>query len=524
MNDKRYRYILYTITLVIIATIGIQFYWNYKNYLVNKQQFVNDVQTSLDKAVDDYYADLAKKTTIAFSLNGLTSKNAFKEGSQFSEILKNIDSKNKQFKSLDSLNTDHIEGVTFFRGLSADSMRNAQDYNTSIKSSISTSKISKEKTTLSNITARDVTTLTQKVFVSINNDTLDIKKVDSILKIDLLRKNITADYNLTYKDHKHKETTNIKLAKVTYSDIKKDSLKSKDSWVFNNSWRSGLRAYSKSSFLPTGNELEINFTNETKAVLQRMLGGISISSLLILAVISCLFYLLKIIKHQKQLAEVKNDLISNITHEFKTPIATIGVALEGINSFNIIEDKEKTKTYIDLSSNQLSKLNVMVEKLLETATLDSENLELNKEDIDIAALLATLCSRYQTYNSTKTVQTRFKIESLIAKVDIFHFENALNNILDNAIKYGGDSIKIDLIPNMNTFNINISDNGTSLNKINKERIFEKFYRVSKGNQHDVKGFGIGLYYTKSIIEKHDGKINLDLSNKLTSFKIELPNV
>ena len=176
-----------------------------------------------------------------------------------------------------------------------------------------------------------------------------------------------------------------------------------------------------------------------------------------------------------------------------------------------------------MSSNQLSKLNIMVEKLLETATLDSESLELNKEEIDVVALLTSLSSRYQTHNITKTIQTSFKVENLIAKVDIFHFENALNNILDNAIKYGGDIITVDLIPNKNSFNINISDNGNSLTKASKERIFEKFYRVPKGNKHDVKGFGIGLYYTKSIIEKHDGNISLDLNNKLTTFKIELPN-
>ena len=95
------------------------------------------------------------------------------------------------------------------------------------------------------------------------------------------------------------------------------------------------------------------------------------------------------------MAEVKNDLISNITHEFKTPIATIGVALESINSFNGIDDKAKTKKYINMSSTQLSKLNIMVEKLLETATLDSDSLELKKEKIDCIELLNTLINRYQ---------------------------------------------------------------------------------------------------------------------------------
>ena len=248
-----------------------------------------------------------------------------------------------------------------------------------------------------------------------------------------------------------------------------------------------------------------------------------ISSILVLAVISCLFYLLKIIRNQKQLAEVKNDLISNITHEFKTPIATIGVALESISNFNGIDDKEKTKKYINMSSDQLNKLNLMVEKLLETATLDSDNLSLNKELININDLLNSLLNRYSIQFPNKTFNLNLMVENLMAKVDAFHFENAVNNILDNAVKYGGDIISITLLSKGENFDITIADNGNSIDKTNKSRIFEKFYRIPKGNTHDVKGFGIGLYYTKTIVEKHNGSINLDLSNNLTSFKITLPN-
>ena len=125
------------------------------------------------------------------------------------------------------------------------------------------------------------------------------------------------------------------------------------------------------------------------------LSGILLSLLLSIAIISCLFYLLKTIKHQKQIAEVKNDLISNITHEFKTPISTIGVALESIKNFNVIDDKEKTKSYLEMSSTQLNKLNVMVEKLLETATLDSEDLDLNKDEIDIVVLISALLEKHK---------------------------------------------------------------------------------------------------------------------------------
>ena len=123
----------------------------------------------------------------------------------------------------------------------------------------------------------------------------------------------------------------------------------------------------------------------------------------------------------------------------------------------------------------------------------------------------------------KTFNNNMQLESLVINADIFHIENALNNVLDNAVKYGGDIITIDLLPKSNNFDILISDNGSSLTKANKDQIFEQFYRVPKGNTHDVKGFGIGLYYTKTIIEKHNGSINLELNKNSTTFKITLPN-
>lgn len=511
MNDQRYKYILYTIVLVIVVTIGIQVYWNFKNYQINKQQLINDVQVSLDKAVDDYYADLAQKTTLGFSFNGKGHKEVFKQGGKFRKLLSTIDESEGSFKNLDSISINFIDDITVLRGLKADSMmkhyteRHKPVSLDSIKATLRNTKQVRDSSDISNLEM-----LTSKIVISITNDTLNLKKIDGNLKSELSRKNISVDYQLNYKQPEYSFNTsnNLIIVKTDTTDLGNGTL---------------LNVLSKSSFLPKESELSIDFTNETKVVLKRMLGGISISTLLVLAVISCLFYLLKIIKHQKQLAEVKNDLISNITHEFKTPIATIGVALESINNFNGIDDKEKTKKYINMSSEQLNKLNIMVEKLLETATLDSDSLELNKDQIDIVDLLNTLSNRYKIQYPEKEFQTNFRADSLMASVDVFHFENALNNIFDNAVKYGGNIIFIDLILKKDLFHINISDNGNSLSKDNKERIFEKFYRVTEGNTHNVKGFGIGLYYTKTIIEKHEGIISLEIEHNLTTFKISLPN-
>ncbi|MUU77806.1 sensor histidine kinase [Winogradskyella endarachnes] len=516
MNAKTHKWILYAIVALIMTTICIQIYWNFKNYQANKQQLINDVQVSLDKAVDDYYAALAERTTIGVFLEGDQQKNAFKEGGKLENFFKTIDKDSFDIKDLDSLDANAIKGVTIMTGFSADSMSDVIDrklkpikikdfnFNTNAKEKAKDSiKVFPFKNKIDSIKIEDASefeVLTSKIVVSINNDSLDLVEIDSLVNIELLRKKLYLNYNLHFYD-----ATKTKLDSVKIPPEK-------------------LSTTSKSTFLPKRSTLYISFSNETITILKRSLGGILVSTLLVLAVISCLFFLLKIIRDQKQLAEVKNDLISNITHEFKTPIATISAALESINNFNAIEDKEKTKKYLKMSSEQLEKLNVMVEKILETATLDSNNLDLKKEKINLSELLLALTHRYKVQFLEKTINSNFQLENIIINADIFHIENALNNIFDNAIKYGGKEITVALKANKTNCTILISDNGTSLTKTNKEQIFDKFYRVPKGNKHDVKGFGIGLYYTKTIIEKHNGSISLDLNNNLTTFKITLPNV
>ncbi len=513
MNDAKYRYTLYLIIVVIIATIGIQTYWNYKNYQSNKEQLIKDVQTSLDKSVDDYYTNLAQATTLGLKLDGNAQQGVFEDGGFLDELAKSIDDSNDQFQTLDSVKFGNVEGVTVLRGRQVDSMNAADrkpdnkvspdEFRKQMKELKGEQSVDSLKVDLSNFEI-----LTSKIVISIKNDTLDLKKVDSLLRSDLKRKQIDLEYRLDFNDSINTNTTNVKV-------IAHDSI--------NHNYKFFLSNTSKSTFLPKNSELKIIYENETWVVLKRSLMGILISTLLVLAVISSLFYLLKIIKQQKQLAEVKNDLISNITHEFKTPIATIGVALESIQNFDALNDKDKTNTYLNMSNEQLSKLNTMVEKLLETATLDSENLELNKDSYNISQVISSIIEKYKIQNEHKTINVALDPE-VMCNVDVFHFENAINNVIDNAFKYGGEIVDIVLSKQGSTVHISISDNGKTLTKANKDKIFEKFYRVPKGNTHDVKGFGIGLYYTKTIIEKHDGKITLDLSKERTTFKIELPYV
>ena len=499
MNDSRYRWILYVIVFVILGTIGIQVFWNYKNYLINKQQFVNEVQISLDNAVETYFANLAEETSVRWAFRRDFEEDFLVGNESADSILHRFEFK----KTPDSINIEIVDGTTTYHGIKGDTIFDViQKQDSSINrhsNKVLIKGLSRFKPDSSS--QRDLELLTSKVIVSLANDTLLLSQIDTLLKAELNRKNLNINYGLSFKDP---------VDNIPY--INKHTIES-----------TSLSTVSKSTYLPNNSALKVYFANETKVILKRILSGILVSIILVLAVISCLFYLLKIIRHQKQLSEVKNDLISNITHEFKTPIATIGVALESIKDFKVIDDKEKTKKYLNMSSDQLGKLNVMVEKLLETATLDSDSLKLIKEKCNIIDLLNNVVEKHQMQTEAKTIIFKSTSKEVMASIDVFHFENAINNVIDNAIKYGGDEIFVNLKQNAKTVEVSISDNGNTLTKANKDKIFEQFYRIPKGNTHNVKGFGIGLYYTKKVIEKHGGTIHLELNNKLATFKISFPN-
>lgn len=493
MLERKYKNTIYFITLTIIVTIAAQVYWNVKNYEVNKQQVANQIQTSFDNAVEKYFAGIAKNDVFR-TINAETFPNKRVE----------VSISNHNYTS-----EVWIQGIgdTISRKSKRNLLQPTFGHSRPIVlkeiDSLDTPQISIFRNEIDSL---DLKQFTSKILFSFIMDDVELKKIDSLFHLELQRKKIALQYGFQLIDKNPlSEKTSIKTYNL-------DDFPTEFQSVISNS-----------PFTSTHSILELRYTNTTTSILKRMFGSILLSLILSGIIIGCLLFLLSIISKQKQLAEVKNDLISNITHEFKTPIATIGVALESIKDFNVIDDVEKTENYLDISNNQLSKLNLMVEKLLETASLDSDNLTLDKVEVNISNLLQTIVEKHQMQTKEQKLTFNKLISIVLAKVDVFHFENAVNNIIDNAIKYGGNDITIKLNQENSRITISISDNGNSLTKDNKEKIFEQFYRVPKGNTHDIKGFGIGLYYAKKIVEKHQGIITLELNKNLTTFKILLPN-
>ena len=251
-----------------------------------------------------------------------------------------------------------------------------------------------------------------------------------------------------------------------------------------------------------------------------------ISTIVFLVLIFFGFSLATIIK-QKRLSEVITDFINNMTHELKTPIATISLSSEMIMRLENDDDLEKAKKYAGIIFKENKRLETQVERVLNISTLDTENTTLNKKSLDFHELLVEVKDTFdfnQLANGGKILiennASVFKIQA-----DPIHITNVVYNLLDNAVKYCTTKpfISITTKNERNYLVIEIKDNGIGIRKEDLKMIFDKFYRVSTGNIHDIKGFGLGLFYVKLIINEHNGSI--DVKSKLgegSTFTIKLP--
>ena len=341
--------------------------------------------------------------------------------------------------------------------------------------------------------------LVSRVILSLKTDSLEMNEFNKFLQEEIRAREIEVEHAFTFQSKGggvQKYNAGF-LPKATYSTT------------------------ARSPYLSEGSSLRLYYGDLTESVLKKNFLGLFLSGLLITAVVACLFFLLKIISRQKQLSELREDLISNITHEFKTPISTVKVALEGIENFSGRDDLQKRQNYLQVANNHLEKLEFMVDKLLETATL-KDNLQLDFERVELVAQLDELVQNHRKLAPEKSLCMSSEVNQLYITSDAFHLSNAINNVLDNAVKYGGNEIEVKLGTNKGLVEITVGDNGKDLAAAHAAHIFEKFYRVPKGNVHNVKGFGIGLYYTKQIVEGHGGTIEV-VANGATQVIIRLPN-
>jgi two-component system, OmpR family, phosphate regulon sensor histidine kinase PhoR len=274
-------------------------------------------------------------------------------------------------------------------------------------------------------------------------------------------------------------------------------------------------------------KLSVIFPERTNYVLGSMvwiLGGSMLFSLFILATFGLSLYF---IIRQKKISEMKSDFINNMTHEFKTPIATISLAADTITNSKVINDETSIRHFIGMIKKENSRMNKKVETILQIASLDKKELEFRYENVSVHTIIqhALETIEIQVHQRNGKINLNLNAEVPFIYGDSEHLTNLVNNLLDNAIKYSPDLPEITI----RTKNcekgiiLSVEDKGIGMTKAVQSKIFERFYRQSSGNVHDVKGFGLGLNYARSIIEAHKGTISVfSEPGKGSRFEIFLP--
>ncbi len=250
-------------------------------------------------------------------------------------------------------------------------------------------------------------------------------------------------------------------------------------------------------------------------------------AIVMLIVFSFFIYSVWVILKQKKLSEMKNDFIGNMTHELKTPISTIALSSEVINDPGIVNEPDRLREYARIIRSENERLRSQVERVLQLATLDKDQLEMKRERVDMHRVIDEVADHFKLPLMEREVRLSIekKADPHTVLGDRIHLTNALTNLLDNALKYGPDrsTIRVRTATKGAFLTIEVIDNGIGIKKEDQKYIFERFYRVHTGNVHNVKGFGLGLHYVQQIAKAHEGRVTVKSEiGKGSTFTLELP--
>jgi two-component system phosphate regulon sensor histidine kinase PhoR len=283
----------------------------------------------------------------------------------------------------------------------------------------------------------------------------------------------------------------------------------------------------QNSFLQQNEMLWLIVPKENRDTLNSLTKMILVSCLFTVIIITAFALTIRTLFNQKKLSEIKSDFINNMTHELKTPLATISLAIDAIGNEKVMDNREKIKYFSGIIKEENKRMNKQVESILNSALLEKEALSLNLKPIDVHQLIRTTAENLQLQLDSKNGRIHLELNALepVLMADEVHFSNLLFNLMDNAIKYSKEDLVIGLetYTTRKRFHIILTDNGIGMSRDTVSRIFEKFYRAHTGNVHNVKGFGLGLSYVKAVVDAHKGKIKVEsVLGKGSKFSLEFP--
>ncbi|GAB3969999.1 hypothetical protein GCM10028806_17160 [Spirosoma terrae] len=461
-------------TICIIAINAFQGYWLWKTYQINRQQFASTVQSALFQSLEDQQVGDAKRLFIRKQKADSSSRMVIHR--------------------FDSMGSRHVRVFVNNRSDSISRIRIESEQPKRIVVTYDTQK----RTTGANPLPAD--SIAKRISSLVLLDWTDRKRVNlaklkAAYRSELIRRDIDATFQLD-----------------TLTSKPQNSL---GNFVF---YRNGDQLTTddiiQTSPVPI-NPIQNLFVQATFAApelyLLRQMGWLLGGSLLLLILTTgCFLFMLSTIMRQKKLSEVKSDFINNMTHELKTPIATVTAAVEALQNFGALNDPQRTQTYLAISQTNLQRLSDLVEKVLNLAVEEKRELVLHPEPVHLADVTNELITNHRLKATKPVIFDTSISQDAIVVVDRVHFGNALNNLIDNAIKYSRDKVTIQLSfrGNIDNWQLTVSDNGLGVPKAYQSAIFDRFFRVPTGNLHPVKGFGLGLAYVRQVVERHGGTITV----------------
>lgn len=520
---KKFIYLLIgIITLALVGFVAIQFYWINSAITLKEEEFFRDVKSAIYsvtnklekiesvkriKAYQESRKLFNEKAALLYSsINNseIDSSVSFEENGvkyRINENTKSSSNGNVYEKTIESYSDKGISEVHF--RIEAGTNNTTKNI---IEDSILAFKQNEKMLLLDDMMRNLYQTNSYKPILQ----RIDQQTLDSLLRVEFLNRDITAKFEYGIFDY----DGNALLADSSFN-INKIRQSSFYAQLFPN------------DMMEIPHFLSIYFPNQ-KGYLLKTMWTILLTSIILLGIIIFAFtYTIQTIFKQKKLSEIKNDFISNMTHELKTPISTISLACEALNDKDISSDNNIKSNYINMISQENKRLGVLVESVLKSATWDKAELKLKLEEFDLHQIMNDVVEniKIQVLSKGGAIHKNLNATNPIIIADRVHITNMIYNLLDNANKYSPSNPEIYLTTEniRQGILITVSDNGIGIKKENLNKIFEKFYRVPTGNVHNVKGFGLGLSYVKALIDKHQGEIQVTSElGKGSCFKIYLP--
>lgn len=510
MTKKGIVRIVSVISLAMLGIFGMQVYSIVSTVMINTELFDNNVHNALDHVVAKIEQSELDKTANLYDLPLLTtiSNNGVSQLAsvvQVEEIYANLDSNNQGFYSTaDTISTNDISQLTQnFKVIESKRTWNKKDNKQAFRQYF-------ERYFVQHSIVKDIP-IQQRITT---------EQLDEVLSSEFNEKGIRSRY--AYAVYSAFDSSFV---------ISNPILKSnRHRYTSPQDFKYSIR------FFPSSNQqvatLFVDFPHKTSVIWDGMWFNILTTLLFTGVVIACFYYTINIILRQKKLSEMKSDFLNNMTHEFKTPIATISIASDSIKKLLTKGQTEKAMRFINIIGEENKRMNSQVGKVLQMAKIDKREFKLNIEEVYVDDVILSAAEKIALQLDQKEgkIELELEAENAVIEADETHFTNIIHNLLDNANKYSPIKPKITIKTSnvSDGIRIEIVDNGIGISKEARKHIFDKFYRVPTGNIHDVKGFGLGLSYVQNLVVAHGGTIEVESekengSNFILTLPLRQPN-